>query len=272
MRELNSLRGAKNFKRLLMLTILGLALAVAVTSWAWQKSGNNFFYIGRVLIGVESPTAQHATDANAYLQVHNPDSTGGNHEVARFTARENRPESFCYITVGDAVLDRKGTQGYLGYSPGSAKWAIGTHFYPPTLTVMSMEKGGYVGIGQASPNYPLHLKNGAYVSQGGVWTNASSRDYKENIQELSPERAASALKDLRPVTFQYKMARDEQHIGFIAEEVPELLASKDRKGLSAMDLVALLTTVVQEQEKTIQAQQQSLADLSARVKALEDKK
>ena len=35
--------------------------------------------------------------------------------------------------------------------------------------------------------------------------------------------------------------------GFIAEEVPELISTKDRKGLSSMDIVAVLTKVVQEQ-------------------------
>ena len=41
--------------------------------------------------------------------------------------------------------------------------------------------------------------------------------------------------------------------GFIAEDVPELLANKDRNGLSPMDIVAVLTKVVQEQQKKLEA-------------------
>jgi hypothetical protein len=48
------------------------------------------------------------------------------------------------------------------------------------------------------------------------------------------------------VTFNYKASANEKHVGFIAEEVPELVATKDRKGLNPMDIVAVLTKVVKE--------------------------
>ena len=57
------------------------------------------------------------------------------------------------------------------------------------------------------------------------------------------------------MTFVYKADRTERHVGFIAEDVPELVATKDRKGLSPMDIVSVLTKVVQEQEGLIQEQQ-----------------
>jgi hypothetical protein len=55
--------------------------------------------------------------------------------------------------------------------------------------------------------------------------------------------------------------KDDRHVGFIAEDVPDLVASKDRKGLSSMDIVALLTKVVQEQQKAIKALSEKLAEL-----------
>jgi acetolactate synthase small subunit len=69
------------------------------------------------------------------------------------------------------------------------------------------------------------------------------------------------LKSLQSVTFKYRKD-DEPHVGFIAEDVPEIVATKDRKGLSAMDIVAVLTRVVQQQQEQIEA-------LKARVMALE---
>ena len=51
-------------------------------------------------------------------------------------------------------------------------------------------------------------------------------------------------------------------MGFIAEDVPDLVATKDRKALSPMDIVAVLTRVVKEQQKTIAA-------LAAKIEALE---
>ncbi len=61
--------------------------------------------------------------------------------------------------------------------------------------------------------------------------------------------------------FEYKASPGEEQLGFIAEDVPELVASSDRKGLAPMDVVAVLTKVVQEQQKTIE-------ELRARLDAL----
>ena len=113
----------------------------------------------------------------------------------------------------------------------------------PRLTIIG---NGYVGLGTQIPTYPLEMLSGAYVTTGGVWTNASSREYKDNIETLTTEEAFGALKELSPVKFTYKIDMREKHVGFIAEDVPDLIATKDRKGLSPMDIVAVLTKVVQE--------------------------
>ena len=124
--------------------------------------------------------------------------------------------------------------------------------------------GGNVGIGTTSPSYPLQMGSGAYVSSGGVWTDASSREYKEDIKNLTTEESMDALKGLNPVKFSYRASSDEQHVGFIAEDVPKLVATKNRKGMSAMDVVAVLTKVVQKQQRTI-------AELSIKVDKLENR-
>jgi hypothetical protein len=47
-------------------------------------------------------------------------------------------------------------------------------------------------------------------------------------------------------------------VGFIAEDVPDLVATPDRKGVASIDIVALLTKVVQQQQTTLQQQQKIL--------------
>ena len=111
-------------------------------------------------------------------------------------------------------------------------------------------------------NGALQMVSGAICTGGGVWTDASSRDLKENIQDLRVEEAAKALADLKPVKYNYKVDKDDHYVGFIAEDVPDLVAAKDRKGMSPMDVAAVLTKVVQEQQKVI-------VELQARVEALE---
>ncbi len=123
-----------------------------------------------------------------------------------------------------------------------------------------IQSTGYIGFGTATPAYPIDVQtaNGAHVTTGGTWTNASSREYKENITELSAEEAFKALEGLTPVEYNYKKEKDELYVGFIAEDVPELVAQKDRKSLSPMDIVGVLTKVVKEQQKTIDALQKRL--------------
>ena len=133
----------------------------------------------------------------------------------------------------------------------------------PRLTIIG---NGYVGIGIQTPSNPLEMASGAHVTAGGVWTNASSRKYKDNIEALATEEALDTLKELNPVKFVYKKDMTEKHVGFISEEVPELIATKDREGLSPMDIVAVLTKVVQEQQKTISTLREELNELKGKVR------
>lgn len=106
----------------------------------------------------------------------------------------------------------------------------------------------------------LYMASGAQVTPGGVWTNASSRAVKDNIRELSAEDAAAVLGQLEPVHFNYKVNPEEKHLGFIAEDVPEMVANQDRSGLSPMDIVAILAKVVQEQQHKIAELEKRLPD------------
>jgi hypothetical protein len=121
-------------------------------------------------------------------------------------------------------------------------------------TTLTLSSGGFLGLGGVTaPTRPIDVGNGAFLSAGGTWTNASSRDLKQDIRDLDSNEALEALKALDPVKYAYKVDPSEKHVGFIAEDVPSLVATKDRKSLSPMDVVAVLTKVVQEQQKTIDA-------------------
>ncbi len=133
----------------------------------------------------------------------------------------------------------------------------------------TIKSNGYVGFGLWA-NYPLHMASGAYCSTGGVWTNASSREYKKDIKYLTTDEAVDTLKGLNPVKFSYKASSDEQHLGFISEDVPELVATKDRKGMSSMDVVAVLTKVVQDQQKTIAELSKKMDELERELKLKND--
>jgi Chaperone of endosialidase len=108
----------------------------------------------------------------------------------------------------------------------------------------------------------IQATNGAELTAGGVWQDNSSRASKRDIVELSDDAALEAFRKLNPVTFRYNAEPEEQYVGFIAEDLPDLVATSDRKHMNATDVVAVLTKVVQEQQKTIEA-------LAAKVDQLE---
>jgi hypothetical protein len=138
----------------------------------------------------------------------------------------------------------------------------------PVGTARITVKGnGYVGIGTQTPSAPLQMAGGAYTNGTG-WFNASSREYKENIESLDSREALMTLASLDPVKFNYKSDASEKHVGFIAEDVPELVATKDRKGLSPMDILAVLTKVVQEQQRRLQDQQRAMQDQQSLIDGL----
>jgi hypothetical protein len=126
---------------------------------------------------------------------------------------------------------------------------------------------GYIGIGDTTPSHPIEVAtaNNARLETSGNWVNPSSRELKENIRNLTAEEALETLNGLNPVRFQYRVNKEDEYVGFIAEDVPQLVAVKDRNGLITMDVVAVLTKVVKEQQKTI-------SELKEKVSELEKKK
>jgi hypothetical protein len=123
-----------------------------------------------------------------------------------------------------------------------------------------VDSTGRIGLGVASPLFQIHHSSGAKLDAGN-WVNASSREVKQDIRDLDGKAALDAVKALQPVTFAYKANPAEKNVGFIAEDVPDLVARSDRKGLSSMDIVAVLTKVVQDQQRTIEELQTRLQKL-----------
>jgi hypothetical protein len=142
-------------------------------------------------------------------------------------------------------------------------------FATNNLQRMIIDNAGRVGIGAPVPAHPLQMASGARVTAGGVWTDASSREYKQDIAPLAADAAVAALGQLAPVTFAYRADPAERHVGFVAEDVPALVATADRKGLSPMDVVAVLTRVVQEQQRMVQEQQRLVQEQQAAMARLE---
>lgn len=83
----------------------------------------------------------------------------------------------------------------------------------------------------------------------------SSRSRKRNITDLEYQVAIDALQKLTPVQFVYKSdSAAEPRLGFIAEDVPDLVANPSRDSVSIMDTFAVVTRVIKEHQGVIEDQ------------------
>jgi len=185
-------------------------------------------------VGIGTTEPKQRLEVNGSIQIHEQNSS----------------------VAGLMITQSSGDTGYIMHNRAS------------TLTIgagsqdrITIDRDGNVGIAVSRPRHPLEMASGAHVTAGGVWTNSSSRDRKENIAELRLDAATETLMALQPVVFNYRNEPQEDYLGFIAEDVPDLVAMRDRDALSPMDIVAVLTRVVQQQEKKIKV-------LEARLDAL----
>jgi len=178
-----------------------------------------------------------------------------------------------------------GVRGWMIFDYGSGKYPLPNaqfvlrHFggtqgdYATIMQAVGRQSVSFpvsnVGIGTTTPTHLLQLAGGAY-SDGASWVNASSRELKKDIQEVSAEEALQTVENLKPVSFVYKEGNQEMHVGFIAEDVPEMVATSDRKGLESMDIAAVLTKVVQEQQRLLKEQQKTMQQLQDKLVSLEN--
>ncbi|WP_341347903.1 tail fiber domain-containing protein [Paenibacillus sp. FSL H3-0469] len=132
---------------------------------------------------------------------------------------------------------------------------------------LTLDSSSNVGIGKApADNYKLDVNGNLRATN---FAQTSSRTYKENIASLPVKKALELLNKLKPVTFNYKTENGkQQNIGFIAEDVPQIFSTADHKSVVLMDIIGVLTTVVQKQQKEAQDMRKQVNELKVQVTAL----
>lgn len=82
----------------------------------------------------------------------------------------------------------------------------------------------------------------------------STREVKTNIKPLAEDVAFRIIRELNPVCYNHKRWPYElPRLGFIAEDVPDEIASEDHKAIRPDNIIAALTKVVQNQQLQIEA-------------------
>jgi len=212
--------------------------------------------IGRVGIGTPSPGSMLHVKGNGW------------------------PESFLFLdTHGDnqdsgiRFYENNSVKGHLYHQAGVNKPGVLRFEYWGT-TQLALHENGNVGIGETNPSYKLHV-NGAVA--GTSWNNISSRGYKENIQKVDKADyplMLAKLVNMEPTTYKYKKeygGDGETKLGFIAEDMPQEVLSKDGKGVDLYELLTLTIGAIKGQQwevDQLKAENDALRKEIQQIKAL----
>jgi len=125
-------------------------------------------------------------------------------------------------------------------------------------------------------NHPIHVGtdgsngNGAHLTAGGVWTNASSRMKKEGFQPLDGEALLNKVASMPVESWQYK-GTDERHIGPVAEDFVAAFdvgttidgGKRDDEHLSYGDVAGVALASVQALLEKIERLETRIAELES---------
>jgi hypothetical protein len=175
-------------------------------------------------------------------------------------------DSYCEMAIGRFCKQSGGDANTWRSQDPIFEIGIGTNLLEANaLTVL---KNGNVGIGKSNPGYLLEMEasgGGHYDSSTHQWVAGSTRAIKQDIKPNSMD-LQKVLDQVEVVNYRYKTQVAENpsapyHIGFIADDTPELLSGTKRDGVQTTDCIGLLLAVVKEQQKEIETLKTEMKEL-----------
>ena len=246
-------------------------------SWAGGRSMQLTATAYHTFVWGYSDSGQSISTANAFLIF--PTGTPGKVGIGT-----GKPYNLVDLgsTLGKKLAVYQGPDGnsFYGFGISSNTLEIYAGADEPDGPAMVVKKTtGNVGIGEANPSYKLHVLGSV---AGTSWNNISSRDFKKDIQKVSDTAHPVMLAKLMGMdltTYKYKEeygGDGDVKLGFIAEDMPQEVLSKDGKGVDIYELITLTIGAMKAQQKEIREQRRKndalktkLEEVMIRLEALE---
>ena len=104
--------------------------------------------------------------------------------------------------------------------------------------------------------------NGAYLSAAGVWTNASSRTWKEGFATVDVESVLAKLVSMPVQSWFYKGKRDDGlHVGPVAEDFAGAFGlGNNKKYIGTVDESGIALAAIQGLNKKLEADNAALRE------------
>ncbi len=264
---------------------------ISLSALEQNTTGSNNIAVGNVSLQLNRTGGLNVALGQASLNMNNGSSNTaiGNRTLAYNTIGQNnvaigsgtlegnsRGSGLTAIGAGSNVIDsslnnstiigfdgRVSTSNTMSFGNAAVnKWAFGLPTTPYALQV-----GSNTGNG-----------NGAYLTTGGTWTNASSIHFKENFSEISNDEILAKINSLEIPRWSYK-GTTETHIGPLAEQFKEVFGlgvADDNEHISTIDVSGVALRAVQAlmyknrvYEEKIMQLEKSFIELEKRIQKLE---
>jgi hypothetical protein len=174
--------------------------------------------------------------------------------------------------------------------PGSFVWAAGNandfpsgadyraHFYVPGG--FQVEYGGQIANGRGNkwlilasqtPGRVINVFNGAYLSEGGAWTDTSDRNAKENFESINPREILDGVLALPLTRWNYRSETNAvRHLGPVAQDFHRAFGlGADDKHIAGLDGVGVALAAIQGLHRKLEDKQAEIDRLKERLEALE---
>ena len=137
-----------------------------------------------------------------------------------------------------------------------------------------IQAAGGVGINTNSPSFSLEVGsdgsngNGAHVTNGGTWTNGSSREFKHAFKSVDGAALLAKLAELEISTWSYKDSDEGRHMGPIAEDFAEAFGlGNNHQYISTVDADGVSMAAIKELFAMVNAQSARIEELERRLDA-----
>ena len=215
--------------------------------------------LGNIGIGTESPNFEDFSTNSKGIQISN---TVSNFAGIRLTGNT-------LFTTGSLGIYSGGGIHYF-WGGGENPMVFATNDVPR----MRIASGGEVLIAGTTDQGAYNLQvNGTGVWGADAYVNGSDANIKENIVDL--DSSLNIVNNLKPVIFNYintSVNNDTKHLGFIAQDVYQILENKDylnsivrsdgeTLSIAYSNLIPILVKAIQEQNALIKALEQRILTL-----------
>lgn len=156
----------------------------------------------------------------------------------------------------------------------SANWRVSGGFR--IFTSSNLSTGVTIQSGVSVSNWGqssavISTSTGAFLSTGGVWTNASSRDLKRDFSLVDGRSVLRKLVSMPIQTWGYKAeGKDIRHIGPMSQDFQKLFGfGSDDKSIGTVDADGVALAAIQGLNEELKDRDKKIAEQGIKLTALE---